>query len=113
MLSGPPVTTTASADQLLERFLNGSPRQRRSLLNQLLQRGQEIRPLAADALDRLDATGDDWAAGTLIQLLLGHDDSLRQAFEQRYPEGWLAVSSGQGLDYTPLQWALEIGRAHV
>lgn len=108
MLSGPPVTTTASADQLLERFLSGSPRQRRSLLSQLLQRGQEIRPLAADALDRLDATGDDWAAGTLIQLLLGHDDGLRQAFEQRYPEGWLAVSSGQGVDYNPLQRALAL-----
>ena len=70
MLSGPPVTATASADQLLERFLTGNARQRRSLLAQFLQRSQEIRPLMADQLDRLDATGDDWAAGTLIQQLL-------------------------------------------
>lgn len=108
MLSGPPVTTTASADQLLERFLSGSPRQRRGLLSQLLQRGQEIRPLVADQLDRCDATADDWAAGTLIQLLLAEDDGLRMAFDQRYPEGWLAVTSGQGVDYAPLQRALAL-----
>ena len=106
MLSGLPVTAAASADQLLERFLSSSVRQRRSLLNQLLQRSQELRPLMAEQLDRLDATGDDWAAGTLIQQLLDADDGLSQAFEQRYPDGWLAVSSGQGIEYAPLQRAL-------
>lgn len=106
MLSGPPVTSAASADQLLERFLSSSARQRRSLLNQLLQRSQELRPLMAEQLDRLDATGDDWAAGTLIQQLLCDDDGLSQAFQQRYPDGWLAVSSGQGIDYAPMQRAL-------
>ena len=106
MLSGPPVTAAASADQLLERFLSSSARQRRSLLNQLLQRSQELRPLMAEQLDRLDATGDDWAAGTLIQQLLCDDDGLSQAFQQRYPAGWLAVSSGQGIDYAPMQRAL-------
>jgi hypothetical protein len=106
MLSGPPVTAAASADQLLERFLSSSARQRRSLLNQLLQRSQELRPLMAEQLDRLDATGDDWAAGTLIQQLLCDDDGLSQAFQQRYPDGWLAVSSGQGIDYAPMQRAL-------
>ena len=106
MLSGPPVTAAASADQLLERFLSSSARQRRTLLTPLLQRSQEMRPLMADQLDRLDATGDDWAAGTLIQQLLSEDDGLSQAFQQRYPDGWLAVSSGQGIDYAPLQQAL-------
>lgn len=106
MLSGPPVTAAASADQLLERFLSSSARQRRSLLNQLLQRSQELRPLMAEQLDRLDATSDDWAAGTLIQQLLCDDDGLSQAFQQRYPDGWLAVSSGQGIDYAPMQRAL-------
>jgi len=91
MLSGPPVTAAASADQLLERFLAGNARHRRSLIAQLLQRCQEIRPLMADQLDRLDATGDDWAAGTL---------------QRRHPEGWLAVHSASGIDYTPLQWHL-------
>ncbi|MFM2080772.1 MAG: hypothetical protein RLZZ219_1454 [Cyanobacteriota bacterium] len=108
MLSGPPVTAAASADQLLERFLSASARQRRTLLTQLLQRSQEIRPLMAERIDGLDATGDDWAAGTLIQQLLAEDDGLSQAFLQRYPDGWLAVSSGQGIDYAPLQRALAL-----
>ncbi|MFM2122108.1 MAG: hypothetical protein RLZZ589_545, partial [Cyanobacteriota bacterium] len=102
MLSGPPVTTTVSADQLLERFLNANPRQRRSLLAQVQQRGQELRPLLAEQLDRLDATGDDWAPGALVQLLVAEPDALAEAFWQRYPDGWLAVSSAQGVDYAPL-----------
>ncbi|MBM5806239.1 MAG: GUN4 domain-containing protein [Cyanobacteria bacterium M_surface_10_m2_179] len=107
MLSGPPVTTTVSADQLLERFLEASPRQRRSLLTQVLQRAAELRPQVIDQLDRLDATGDDWAAGTLIQLLFqGEHDALTQAYRQRFPEGWLATTSASGINYTPLQLAL-------
>lgn len=100
------MTTTVSADQLLERFLAASPRQRRSLLTQVQQRGQELRPLLLDQLDRLDATGDDWAPGTLVQLLAAEADGLAEALWQRHPEGWLAVSSAQGVDYAPLQVAL-------
>ena len=106
MLSGPPVTTTVSADQLLERFLSASPRQRRTLIPQLQQRCLELRPLIPEQLHRLDATADDWAPGTLVQLLLSQRDSLADSFWQRHPEGWLAVSSAQGLDYAPLQRAL-------
>ena len=106
MLSGPPVTTTLSADQLIERFISSAPRQRRTLLQQVLKRSNECRPLIADQIDRWDATGDDWACGTLIQLLVGEEDALAEAFWGRYPEGWLAVTSGQGLDYTALQQAL-------
>lgn len=106
MLSGPPVTTTVSADQLLERFIAASARQRRSLLAQVQERAQELRPLIPEQLDRLDATGDDWAAGLLIELLLSSDDDLAQAFRQRHADGWLAVTSAAGLDYGPLQRAL-------
>jgi hypothetical protein len=104
MLSGPPVTRTARADQLLERFLGGSSRQRRSLLPQLEERRGELLPLLPAALDRLDATGEDWAAGTLIHWLIsGEDASLRQAFLDRHPDGWLAVGSAAAIDHAPLQ----------
>jgi hypothetical protein len=104
MLSGPPVTRTASADQLLERFLKGSSRQRRSLLPQLEERRSELLPLLPACLDQLDATGEDWAAGTLVQWIArGDDEALRQAFLERHSEGWLAVNSAGGIDYTPLQ----------
>ena len=104
MLSGPPVTRTARADQLLDRFLGGSSRQRRSLLPQLEERLAELLPLLPAALDRLDATADDWAGGALVQWLLAGDDAaLRQAFLDRHPGGWLAVSSGAGIDFGPLR----------
>ena len=108
MLFGPPVTATTSAspESLLERFQSGNPRQRRALLAALHEQRQALRPLLADHLAGLDATGDDWAAGFLIQLLLDESDALRDAFLARYPEGWLATVSARGLDYAPLQQAL-------
>ena len=107
MLSGPPVTPSLAADQLLERFLAGSPRQRRSLLPQLEGRVEELIPLIPAGLDRLDATADDWAAGSLLQRLMRRgDESARAALQRRYPDGWLATPSAAGLDYAPLQTAL-------
>jgi hypothetical protein len=104
MLSGPPVSGTVRADELLERFLSGSPRQRRSLLRPIVERRAELLPLIGDRLDALDATGDDWAAGFLVQLLLDPGDGERnEALLARYPDGWLAVTSAAGLDYGPLQ----------
>jgi hypothetical protein len=104
MLSGPPVTGTLAPDQLLDRFLAAPPRQRRSLLRQIDQRVEDLIPLIPDRLDALDATGDDWAAGCLIQLLADSPAGaqLDEWFE-RYPGGWLATSSGAAIDYAPLQ----------
>jgi hypothetical protein len=107
MLSGPPVSSAVSAEQLLERFLSGSLRQRRRLLVALEQAGPDLLALIPDRLDRLDPTGDDWAAGHLIQLLLSADEPGRQqALMERHPGGWLAVPSAAGLDYAPLQGQL-------
>lgn len=106
MLSGPPATAGATPAQLLSRLLGGNPRQRRSLLPQLDQCAEELRPLVMDQLNGLDATGDDWAAGWLIQLLLGGPEADRQRFASQYPEGWLLTTSAQGVSYSPLQSAL-------
>ncbi len=106
MLSGPPVTASATPEALLERFQSANPRQRRTLLPQLERQADALRPLIGDHLDRLDATGDDWAAGFLIQLLVGGDGTACEAFFRTYPSGWLATTSASGLDYTPLQRAL-------
>jgi hypothetical protein len=105
MLSGPPVSAAVTAEQLLERFLAGSPRQRRNLLPQLEQRRDELLPLIEDRLGRLDPTADDWAPGCLIQLLVDDaaDPERRRQFLERHPEGWLAVASAAGQDYGPLQ----------
>jgi len=107
MLSGPPVTATLSAAQWLERFLAGSPRQRRSLLSGPKPLASELTALVPEQLASLDATADDWAPGSLVQLLLAEGSSVQSGeFRARYPDGWLAVSSAIGLDFATLQEAL-------
>jgi hypothetical protein len=103
MLSGSPVSRSLAADQLLERFLTGSPRQRRSLIANLQERAQELLPLLDSQLDGFDATGEDWGCGFLLQLLVGSDPQRRDALLVRHPCGWLATPSGSGIDYAPLQ----------
>jgi hypothetical protein len=106
MLSGPPASATASAEQLLERFSSSSPRQRRSLLPQIEARSQELRPLLLQALRGHDPDGDDWIAGLWVQMLLAEDDNHRQALLEEYPGGWLNLASGDGIAYGSLQEAL-------
>ena len=103
MLSGSSVSTSLAADQLLERFLTGSPRQRRSLVATIQLRLAELLPLIDDRLDGFDATADDWASGWLLQLLAAADSARLEALLQRYPCGWLATPSAAGQDYGPLQ----------
>jgi hypothetical protein len=103
MLSGPPVSANVTPETLLERFQAGAARQRRALLRQLQERARDLRPLIPDHLAGLDATGDDWAAGFLIQLLLCGEAGERETFLERHPGGWLATTSALGIDYGPLQ----------
>jgi hypothetical protein len=103
MLSGSSVSRSLAADQLLERFLTGSPRQRRSLVANVQLRLAELLPLIENRLDGFDATGEDWACGWLLQLLAADDPERRDALLERYPSGWLATPSAAGLDYGPLQ----------
>ncbi|MBE9173094.1 GUN4 domain-containing protein [Cyanobium sp. LEGE 06143] len=106
MLSGAPVSANVSPEDLLQRFQAATARQRRALLGPVQQRVAELRPLLADHLAGLDATGDDWAAGALIQLLLETPSAEAQAFLDLHPQGWLATSSATGIDYAPLQLQL-------
>ena len=106
MPSGPSTSTTVSGEELLETFLTSSLRQRRSLLPELEARAAEVRPLLIDRLAHLDPSGDDWAPGALIHLLLRESDALASDFLSRYPQGWLALVSAQAIDHQPLQLAL-------
>jgi hypothetical protein len=108
MLSGPPVTATVTPEALLERFQAASTRQRRSLLAQLEQQAEALRPLIPDVLVRCDATADDWAPGCLIQLLVGVEGAFRDAHDAAFPEGWLATPSACSIAYAPLQRLLAL-----
>lgn len=106
MLSGAPVTATATPEALLERFQAGNGRQRRALVGSLQASSQALRPLIANHLASLDPTADDWAAGFLIQLLVAVDDPLSNDFLDRHPDGWLATASAGDLVFGPLQLSL-------
>jgi hypothetical protein len=104
MLSGPPLTSSVAADQLLERFLSGSSRQRRSLLPTLEARAAELLPLIPSRVARCPATGEDWACGTLLQLMHRTGGQAAAAvLRERWPDGWLEAPSAVGLAYGPLQ----------
>ncbi|MEB3173368.1 MAG: GUN4 domain-containing protein [Cyanobacteriota bacterium] len=106
MLSGPPAAT-ATAEQLLDRFLAASERQRRSLLPQLDARAAELAEHIPERLGACDPAGDDWAPGCLIQLLLQVcGDNQKQQWWQQHATGWLQVDSAAGLDLPALQRAL-------
>lgn len=106
MLSGPPAASV-SAEQLLDRFIAASERQRRTLVPQLEQRRDDLLNLIPAALERFDRAGDDWACGFLIQLWLqGSSAEHQQHWWQRHPHGWLQADSAAGLDLLPLQRAL-------
>jgi len=106
MLSGPPAASV-SAEQLLDRFIAASERQRRTLVPQLEQRRDDLLNLIPAALERFDRAGDDWACGFLIQLwLMGSSAKQQQHWWQRHPHGWLQADSAAGLDLLPLQRAL-------
>jgi len=106
MLSGPPAAT-ATAEQLLDRFLAASERQRRSLLPQLEARATELVAHIPYCLQRCDPDADDWAAGFLIQVLLATiSTDAQQHWWQQHPNGWLHVTSAAGVDLVPLQRSL-------
>ena len=106
MLSGPPAAT-ATAEQLLDRFLAASERQRRSLLPQLEARATELVAHIPDRLQRCHPDADDWAAGFLIQVLLATiSTDAQQHWWQQHPNGWLHVTSAAGVDLVPLQRSL-------
>lgn len=73
------------------------------MLASLPSRAEELVPLVEQRLDSWDATGDDWACGSLLQLLVASGANRREALLARYPGGWLATPSAQGIDYAPLQ----------
>lgn len=97
MLSGSSPTTTLSAEQLLDRFATGSPRQRRNLIRSIESRVDELAALGPALFQPFDPGGDDWAVGWILQVLQRH------APDKVPSPTWLDTPSGADIDFTPLQ----------
>ncbi|HBP54110.1 MAG TPA: hypothetical protein DD643_07140, partial [Synechococcus sp. UBA8638] len=99
-------TADFSPGPLLEEFRQARGRQRQRLLNTVLDQGRQLAGVIPTALQAYDPEGDDWAAGSLIQLLMAHGGPTRAEFLLRHPQGWFAAPSAMGQDHQPLQQAL-------
>ena len=105
MLSGLSSSSDLSVDQLLEKFSNGSSRQKRSLIPAVEKAADHFAAMGAAALASFDREGDEWAAGWILQALHRHQPSaLSPLFNAS--GGWFAAGSESDLDYSPLQQAL-------
>lgn len=103
MLSGSSPTSVLSAEQLLERFVEGNARQRRSLIRSVESRADELLQLGDGLLERFDRTSDDWAAGWLLQVLQSQQPAALADLLPVAADGWFQTESSVGLDYAPLQ----------
>jgi len=102
MLSGSSPSTSLSADQLLERFSSGSPRQRRALIPTLEARAADLAALGTAAMAPFDPKGDAWEAGWLLQVFQRHQPQVLPALIGAR-DGWFQAPSAAGIDYGPLQ----------
>ena len=103
MLSGSTPTSAAPPEQLLERFVKGSPRQRRPLIKTIEARASDLVGLGSAVIEPFDSSGCDWAAGWLLQVLNRHDSNHVKTLIGASDQGWLQVESSAGIDYSELQ----------
>ncbi len=103
MLSGSSPTTSLTADQLIDRFAAGSARQRRSLIRTVESRASDLAELGPDVMGPFDPSGDDWAAGWILQVLQRHQPAALKALLPSSGLGWFEADSAVGIDYAPLQ----------
>ena len=107
MLSGSSSSSTEiSAEQLLDRFSSGTVRQRRSLIRTIESRINDLVALQDGLLAPFDPTGDDWAAGWILQVLQRHQLELLTRLLPSEDRGWFRADSAVGIDYSPLQDSL-------
>ncbi len=107
MPSEKPQSNQNTINELLEQFCTGSVRKRRSLIASIEDRAGELASLGSSSLlSPFDRTGDDWAAGWILQVLQLHQP---QSVLDLLPDedvGWFQINSDAGIDYEPLQRAL-------
>ena len=105
MLSGRPPSTQLGIDQLLDRLVSGSSRQKRSTASALEKVSEQLSGQADVALKAYSPEGDDWGAGWILQILQRHHPETLDAIPG-VSGGWFQMPSSCGIDYSDLQRAL-------
>ena len=92
-----------SIQSVLEEFSNSSLRKKRSLVNEVEKRVDEIVELDLMKLDIFDPNKDNWAAGWIFQVLNRHRrDKLEQFLGSKLNKFFNAPSS-RSIDYSELE----------
>ena len=105
MLSGRPPSTQPGIDQLLDRLVSGSSRQKRSSASALEKVSEQLSGKAEQALEAYSRDGDDWGAGWILQIIQRHQPEALEALPG-VSEGWFHAPSSCDIDYSDLQRAL-------
>ena len=105
MLSGRPPSTQPGIDQLLDRLVSGSSRQKRSSAAALEKVSEQLSGKAEQALEAYSRNGDDWGAGWILQIIQRHQPEALEALPG-VSEGWFHTPSSCDIDYSDLQRAL-------
>ena len=92
--------------ELLDELRQTRGRQRQRLLGAVLDQAPQLVEFIPMALQAYDPADDDWAAGSLIQVLMAHGGPTRAEFLRRHPQGWFAAPSAMDQDHRSLQQAL-------
>lgn len=106
MLSGRTPAQDLSIDKLLERLASGSARQRRTTAVALEKAADALASVGSEALKPYQASGDDWAAGWILQVLRRHQPDALAQIPGISTGGWFETPSARGIDYSAMQQAL-------
>ncbi len=100
-------STSQSITDLLEVFKNASTRKRRSIIQTLEQRCDELAALGPEVMSSFDKGGDDWAPGYILQLFSKYQKTfLYKELLSGANSGWFETPTNKNIDYEPLQKSL-------
>ncbi len=106
MPSENPHSSNISIEELLEQFSSGSSRKRRGLIKSVESRAEELSAIGAEALTSFHPSGEDWAAGWILQVLKRHKPDSLIGLLSDDSKGWFDTPSEVGVDYASFQNAL-------
>ncbi len=106
MASETPDSKIMSIEELLEKFLSGSERQKRRLISEVESRSKDLSELGQNLLNGFDQESDDWTMGWILQILNRHQQQFLSDLLKIKPLPWFVTPSSNGIDYEPLQKSL-------
>ena len=103
------MTKTAKDDQykntlnLVDKFVESNQRKRLNLISDIESDVDNLFSIGSKLFDNFDQSGDDWAAGWLLQVLKKHKPNF---FKEEKFNNWFHTYSDADIDYDQLQFVI-------